>query len=291
MLINGAAHTINSTYLIALMLIFSTINIFLASPSSSSIIQAPCPRLFMRNLDNETNIPWVALSGIYKLMDNVTINTYPVYQHEKHPNVRFFYNDSLKQLWISEDKVMFAGATTSGWFSKTPLSSRPNPFKSIIENWYFWDAVSRKFRLTDKTAIEPWCVDDQFVYCDNGELVTNDVIQPIYKSALSQSLGQVSDQKIDLRTSAVSQSLRQVPGLYNDLRPVYSTVIGNITFYLYHKSNRWELSPNYNESSAFAVVTDSAMRPELITHDWYFCDATANRWILNSTFKVTCKGK
>ena len=275
MSINEAAQTANVTYLMTLMLIFSIIDSFLASPSSSFVIQAPCSRLFMRNLDNETNIPWVALSGIYKLMANVTLNTYPVYRHEKYPNVRFFYNDSLKQLWISEDKVMFAGATTSGWFSTTSLSSRPNPFESIIKNWYFWDAVSQKFRLAGKTAIEPWCVDNQFAYCDSGELVTNDVIRPIAQ----------------YNKSVVSQSFRQVRGLYNDLRPVYITITSNPRIYLYHNDNRWMLGLNYMQSSAFAVVTDSAMKPELITRDWYFFDATANRLNLNATFKVNCKGK
>ena len=48
---------------------------------------------------------------------------------------------------------------------------------------------------------------------------------------------------------------------------------------------------DYNYASAFAEVLDTAQRPEFITHDWYFYSATTDSWVLNVTFKVTCKGK
>ena len=131
----------------------------------------------MRNLDNETNTAWVTLAGIYELMDNVTVNSYPMFQHEKFSNVRFFYNNTLMRLGIFRNKIMYTGATIRGWSRTTSLFSRFNPFAKIINNWYILDANSLTYRLASKTAIEPWCVDDQLTQCDSGELVINDVMK------------------------------------------------------------------------------------------------------------------
>ena len=264
----------NFVYQTILVLVFSTLDGFLVSSSSPSVIQAPCRKLFMRNLDNETNTAWVALAGIYELVDNVSVNSYPVYQHEKYSFIRFFYDSTEKYLGIYHDKLMLVGATTRGWFRTTSLYSRPNPFAGIIIDWYFYDAVSRTYKLKGKTAIEPGCVDDRLTQCDSGELVINDII------TITQS-----DQSIVKETS-----FRQVLGLYNDLRPVYSTIISNPSVYLFHKDNHWLMGFNYTQPFAFAAVMDSAQRPELITHDWYFYNATVARWVLNATFKMTCKG-
>ena len=83
----------------------------------------------------------------------------------------------------------------------------------------------------------------------------------------------------------------QVYGQYSSYRPVYKASIpghSSITVYLYHDDGNWRLGDDYTTStSAFARVSDTALRPEFITGVW---QVHYNGWRRHSNLKLRCTG-
>ena len=124
--------------------------------------------------------------------------------------------------------------------------------------------------------IRPLCMDDDpgFQRCDSGQLSFNQ---------------EVTYQPDNGRTVNVTR-YEQLYGQYADHRPIYKALIpgsSSVTVYLYHADGSWRLGYDYS-TSAFARVSDTALRPEFITAVWELHYSSV--WHRKPDLKVRCRG-
>ena len=117
--------------------------------------------------------------------------------------------------------------------------------------------------------------DPAFQRCDSGQLS--------FTAELTLNL--------DGRTVNVTR-YEQLYGRYTDYRPIYKALApddSTAKVYLYHADGHWRLGQDYTMStSAFARVSDTALRPEFITGVWqlYY----SGSWNRASDLKVRYSG-
>jgi len=124
--------------------------------------------------------------------------------------------------------------------------------------------------------IRPLCMDDDpgFQRCDSGQLTFN---------------GDMSLTLDNGRTVNITR-YEQLHGRYTDYRPIYKASIpgsSSVTVYLYHADGSWRLGYDYS-TSAFARVSDTALRPEFITAVWEL--HYSGVWRRKPDLTVRCSG-
>jgi len=99
-----------------------------------------CQRLFMQGLDNTELLPYAELSGLYHLT-NITVDAFPVYRHETHPDEYFFYNGTQRVLVLGRGLLM---AQTNG---KMPRNNVQYPYGEVIIGWQVLQPATKRFAL------------------------------------------------------------------------------------------------------------------------------------------------
>jgi len=116
--------------------------------------------------------------------------------------------------------------------------------------------------------------DPGFRRCDSGQLTFNEELMLNLENGRSVNITWYN----------------QVYGRYTALRPIYKAVTpgySSVSVYLYHADGSWRLGRDYSRStSAFARVSDTALRAEFITGVWqiYYNGA----WHRDLSLKLHC---
>jgi len=114
------------------------------------------------------------------------------------------------------------------------------------------------YRSLSSGSIRPRCMDGDpgFRRCDSGQLTFNEELTLNLENGRSVNITRYN----------------QVYGQYTALRPIYKAVTpghSTVSVYLYHADGSWRLGQDYIRStSAFARVSDMALRAEFITGVW-----------------------